>query len=126
MDLIARATNLDPAEVRRRNFIQPDAFPYRTPTGLVYDSGEYEQGLDRVLELSEYSTWREKAARRSTEEPLLGIGVASVVKASGGAGYMKEESAQVTIEPSGLVTVYTGVSPHGQGTEDLICSDSIQ
>ena len=117
MDLIARATNLDPAEVRRRNFIQPDAFPYRTPTGLVYDSGEYEQGLDRVLELSEYSTWREKAARRSTEEPLLGIGVASVVKASGGAGYMKEESAQVTIEPSGLVTVYTGVSPHGQGTE---------
>src|SRR5919202_3143620 len=61
IDLIARDLHLDPAAVRRRNFIPPDAFPYTTPTGLTYDSGQYEPTLDRALELSAYNHWRAQA-----------------------------------------------------------------
>jgi carbon-monoxide dehydrogenase large subunit len=118
VDLIAKDLNLDPAEVRRKNFIAPDAFPYKTPTGITYDSGDYERGLDRALELAEYSHWRERAQRRQDPaEPLIGIGVATVVKASGAYGDYRTDGAQVTIAPSGHITAYTGVSPHGQGSE---------
>src|SRR5262249_61130403 len=83
VDLIAHDLHLDPAEVRRRNFIPPEAFPYKTPTGLTYDSGQYERGFDRALELADYARWRQKARQpRQAEEPLLGVGLATVVKAS--------------------------------------------
>ena len=117
LDLIARDLNLDPVEVRRRNLIAPDAFPHRTPTGLTYDSGDYQRGLDRVLELAEYSGWREKARNKTDEGPLIGVGLATVVKASGGTGEMRVDSARVEVGRQGEVTAYTGVSPHGQGTE---------
>ena len=117
VDLIARDLDLDPVEVRKRNFIEPHQFPYRTPTGLTYDSGEYEQGLDRVLELADYTGWKARARQRRPGDPLLGVGLATVVKASGGGGEMMVESAKLEVDPEGRVTVYTGVSPHGQGTE---------
>jgi carbon-monoxide dehydrogenase large subunit len=117
IDLIARDLGLDPAEVRRRNFVPHDAFPYQTPTGAIYDSGNYEEGLERALELVDYSGWREKAGQRSQAEPLIGIGLATVLKSSGAAGDHRIESAQVEIDSSGQITVYTGVSPHGQGSE---------
>ncbi len=117
LDLIAKDLGIDPAEVRRRNLIPSDAFPFDTPTGLTYDSGDYERALDRVLELSEYHSWRRKAAKRSPDGPLLGVGLATVVKASGGAGEMRTDVAEVRVEPSGRVVAYTGISPHGQGTE---------
>jgi carbon-monoxide dehydrogenase large subunit len=115
MDLIARDLGLDSAEVRRRNFIPPDAFPYQSAAGLTYDSGQYLQGLNRALELLDYAGWREQARRRGTHEPLLGIGLATFTKSSGAAGDHRVETARMTIEPSGQVTVYTGISPHGQG-----------
>jgi aerobic carbon-monoxide dehydrogenase large subunit len=115
MDLIAKDLKLDPAEVRRRNFIPPDAFPYQSAAGLTYDSGQYRQGLDRALELLDYAGWREKAGRRKPDEPLLGIGLATFTKSSGAAGDHRIETARLTIEPSGQITVYTGISPHGQG-----------
>ena len=115
MDLIARDLELDPAEVRRRNFIPADAFPYQSAAGLTYDSGQYLQGLDRALELLDYAGWREKAGRRKPDEPLLGIGLATFTKSSGAAGDHRIESARVTIEPTGQIIVYTGISPHGQG-----------
>jgi carbon-monoxide dehydrogenase large subunit len=115
MDLIARDLALDPAEVRRRNFIPPDAFPYQSAAGLTYDSGQYLQGLDRALELVDYAGWREKSRQRGSHEPLLGIGLATFTKSSGAAGDHRIEKARVTIEPSGQITVYTGISPHGQG-----------
>ena len=115
MDLIARDLALDPAEVRRRNFIPPDAFPYQSAAGLTYDSGQYLQGLDRALELLDYAGWQEKARRRKPDDPLLGIGLATFTKSSGAAGDHRIERARVTIEPSGQITVYTGISPHGQG-----------
>jgi carbon-monoxide dehydrogenase large subunit len=115
MDLIAHDLGLDTAEVRRRNFILPDAFPYRSATGLTYDSGNYLQALERALALVDYTGWRARAGRQNPGEPLLGIGLATFTKSSGAAGDHRVESARVTIEPSGQITVYTGISPHGQG-----------
>jgi carbon-monoxide dehydrogenase large subunit len=115
MNLIATDLGLDPAEVRRRNFIPPDAFPYRSAAGLTYDSGQYAQGLERALELLDYAAWREQAARRKPHDPLLGIGLATFTKSSGAAGEHRIESARISIDPSGQITVYTGISPHGQG-----------
>ncbi|WP_322819938.1 xanthine dehydrogenase family protein molybdopterin-binding subunit [Chloroflexus sp.] len=115
MDLVAAELNLDPAEVRRRNFIPPDAFPYKTPTGLTYDSGEYERALTKALSLANYEQLRaEQAARRAAgDRMLLGIGIACYVEMCGFGPY---ESAQIKVEPGGTVTVTTGISPHGQGT----------
>jgi len=117
MDLIAHDLGLDPAEVRRRNFIPPDAFPYQAATGLTYDSGNYAQGLERLLELVDYPYWRAKARQQKPDEPLIGIGLATFLKSSGAAGDHRVESAEVTITPSGDISVYTGISPHGQGSE---------
>jgi carbon-monoxide dehydrogenase large subunit len=114
MDLVAVEMNMDPAEIRRNNFIPPDAFPYKTPTGLTYDSGDYDQPLTRALELADYPALRaEQQRRRTAGGPLLGIGIACYVEMCGFGPY---ESAQIRIEPGGSVTVSTGISPHGQGT----------
>ena len=117
VDLIAKDLGLDPVAVRRKNLIPNSAFPYKTATGLTYDSGNYGPALDRALELSEYSHFRQVQKERTGGEPLIGIGVATVVKASGGGGAMMSSIARVDIEPDGRVKVYTEVSPHGQGTE---------
>ena len=108
--------------MRRKNFISPDAFPYQTPTGITYDSGDYEKSLDRALELSDYYSWRERAQASKNPSlnpggPLIGVGLATVVKMAGAAGEMRVEDAWLNIEPSGKVVARTGVSPHGQGSD---------
>jgi carbon-monoxide dehydrogenase large subunit len=117
IDLIARDLDLDPADVRRRNFIPADAFPYRAATGLIYDSGNYGQGLDRLLALVDYPYWRTRARQPEPDAPLIGIGLSTFLKSSGAAGDHRIESAEVTLTPSGKIIVYTGISPHGQGSE---------
>ena len=118
IDLIALDLHLDPAEVRRKNLIPPNAFPYETPTGITYDSGEYEAAFNRVLELGDYGSWRDRSRQQSGEEDsLLGVGLATVVKGSGARVTRLTENARVIVNPAGEVTVHTGVSPHGQGTE---------
>jgi carbon-monoxide dehydrogenase large subunit len=117
MDLIAHDLGLDPAEVRRRNFIPPDAFPYQAATGLTYDSGNYAQGMERALELLDYPYWRARARQQKPDELLIGVGLATFLKSSGAAGDHRIESAEVTITSSGDIIVYTGISPHGQGSE---------
>ena len=118
VDLVAQDLGLDPAEVRRRNFIPPDAFPYDTPTGITYDSGEYEAAFDRSLEMSGYHEWRERARQQAEEGgALIGVGIATVVKGSGAKVTSLEEHARVVIGPEGDVEAHTGISPHGQGTE---------
>jgi carbon-monoxide dehydrogenase large subunit len=117
MDLIAHDLNLDPADVRRRNFIPADAFPYQAATGLTYDSGNYAQGLDRLLTLIDYPYWRLRARQQKPGEPLIGIGLSTFLKSSGAAGDHRMESAEVTLTPLGEIVVYTGISPHGQGSE---------
>ncbi len=113
MDEVARELGLDPAEVRRRNFIRPDQFPYRTATGVVYDSGDYGRALDRALELVDYAGLRAEQARARARGELMGVGLATYVELSA-QGW---ESGAVRVEPSGRVTVLTGSVPHGQGHE---------
>ena len=117
LDLIAKDLGLDPAEIRRSNYISKGAFPYKSCTGNMYDSGDYLLALDRALELVEYSAWQEKIKQRQPGDPYLGVGLATFIKSSGAGGEHRVESARVTIDSFGQIDVYTGVSPHGQGTE---------
>jgi len=115
VDLLAARLGLDPAEVRRRNLIQPDAFPYDTVAGARYDSGDYPAALERVLQRAGYERLRaEQAERRRRGDRLqLGIGLATYVETTG----FGAELGGVTVERDGRVTVVTGTSPHGQGHE---------
>jgi len=83
MDRVAAATGLDPAEVRRRNFVRPDQFPYTSAVGSVYDSGNYQASLDRALALVRYDALREEQARLRAQGRYLGIGVSSYVELTG-------------------------------------------
>jgi carbon-monoxide dehydrogenase large subunit len=115
IDQLAAELELDPAEVRRRNLLPPDAFPYDTVAGATYDSGDYAVALERALELAGYQRLRaEQAERRERGDRLqLGIGLSTYVEVTG----FGAEVGGVTIEPDGSVTVITGTSPHGQGHE---------
>jgi len=124
MDLVARHLGLDPAEVRRRNLIPADAFPYRTATGLEIDSGDYRAVLDSALALSGYVRWREVQRQARVEGRHLGVGVAFELTPEGGslprslvAGY---DTSTVRVDPSGQVTVLTGVTSPGGGNETAI------
>ncbi len=124
MDIMARELGMDPAEIRRRNFIQPDQFPYKSPAGAVYDSGNYEPALDKALSMVDYQNLRAEQARiRSNGNgKLMGIGISSYIEAcgigpKGGLPVGLFESARVRIDAGGNVAVYTGASPHGQGEE---------
>jgi carbon-monoxide dehydrogenase large subunit len=114
MDEAARATRLDPVEIRRRNFIPPEAFPHRTPFGVAYDSGNYARALDRVVELSDYRALRRDQTAARGRGEIVGIGVAAYVESTNVLGW---ESGVVRVERSGKVTAVTGSSPHGQGHE---------
>src|SRR3989442_2318967 len=120
VDAVARALTLDPAEIKRRNFIPPEAFPFKTPTGATYDSGNYGPALDKALQMAGYKTWRDEQRRLRVQGRYLGIGISSYVEITGlGAAAALPggvwESATVRVEPPGKVTVLTGSSPHGQG-----------
>ena len=114
MDEAARATHLDPVDIRRRNFIPAEAFPHRTPFGVAYDSGNYARALDRVVELADYQGLRRAQAEARTRGEIMGIGVAAYVESTNVLGW---ESGVVRVERSGKVTAVTGSSPHGQGHE---------
>ncbi len=114
MDLLADATGLDPVAVRRRNFIPPFTHGHTTAAGEKYDTGDYDKALSRALELVDYPALRRRQEEARRQNRYLGIGLASYVEICGFGPY---ESATVRIEPSGDVTVYTGISPHGQGQE---------
>ena len=126
MDLIAGELNMDPAEVRRRNFISKNEFPYRTATGLEYDSGDYEGALGKALQIAGYSELRAEQRGLRERGLLMGIGMAVTVEMAGfgPSGSMSSgstyESATVRVDPSGKVTILTGSSPHGQGLETTL------
>jgi len=116
VDLFAAEIGMDPAQVRRINLIPPDKFPYSSPCGAVYDTGDYVAALDKVLAGAGYAELRAEQARRRERGDVLqmGIGLASYVEitaadANGG------ETARLDVHPDGTVTVYTGSSAHGQG-----------
>jgi len=116
VDLFAAEIGMDPAEVRRRNFIAPDKFPFQTKTGALYDTGRYAEALDKVLAASGYEELRKEQERRRANGDVrqLGIGLSTYVEitaADGPAG----ETAKLEVSDDGTATVYTGSSPHGQG-----------
>ncbi len=124
IELVAAELEMDPAEVRRKNFVPKDAFPYTNAAGLVYDSGDYERALNKALELIDYKKVRAEQAEALKHGRYIGIGICSYVELCGmGPSSMFPpkfngwESATVRIEPDGNVTVLTGISPHGQGQE---------
>lgn len=114
IDMLAAELKLDPADVRRKNFIPPEAFPYSTPGGASYDSGEYAKNLDYALQVADYAGLRRAQATARAQGRVVGIGLATYTEI---CGFGPFESAQVRVEPTGTVTVFTGVSPHGQGSE---------
>ncbi len=122
MDLIARELDMDPVEVRRKNFAQPDDFPLPVATGLAYDSGNYQAALDRALEMVGYEDLRAEQARAREEGRYIGIGFSTYVEicAMGPSAALPAggwESGTVRLDFTGKTTVLTGVSPHGQGEE---------
>jgi aerobic carbon-monoxide dehydrogenase large subunit len=113
VDEAAHALGLDPADIRRRNLIPREAFPYTTATGQVYDSGDYAVALDRALAAAEYDGLRRAQAERRRRGDLVGIGLSTYVEPAA----LGWESGVVRMERSGAVTAITGSSPHGQGHE---------
>jgi carbon-monoxide dehydrogenase large subunit len=114
VDVVADELKLDPADVRRKNFLQPDEFPYLTPIGTSYDSGNYAPALERLLAMAGYDDLRRKqaGARSDLTKPLIGIGISAYLEI---CAFGPWESATVRVEPSGKVTLLAGTSPHGQG-----------
>jgi carbon-monoxide dehydrogenase large subunit len=113
-DRLATELKMDPIELRRKNFIRTEDFPYHTATGAEYDSGDYGQALAKALDLANYPELvRQRGAARARGE-LMGIGVSTFVEPSGSPG---GETGLVRIEPSGQVTLVTGAHSHGQGHE---------
>jgi carbon-monoxide dehydrogenase large subunit len=133
VDLVARELGMDPAEVRRKNFIRPDAFPYAPAdnilAGLKYDSGNYEPALNRALEMVGYQNFRQQQAEARKQGRYLGLGIVSYIEICGvapsawiglpgqgwGAGLW--ESANVRVHLTGKVVVTSGSQSHGQGLE---------
>jgi carbon-monoxide dehydrogenase large subunit len=122
VDILAAELKMDPAEIRLKNFVANEDFPFPTATGLIYDSGDYAAPLKKAMDLVGYEEARKEQAEARAQGKLVGIGISTYGEicamgpspATPAGGW---ESATVKIEPSGKVTVMTGVSPHGQGEE---------
>jgi carbon-monoxide dehydrogenase large subunit len=112
VDVAAKELGIDPAELRRRNLIPPGRFPYRTPLGSTYDSGDYPAALERACQISDYESLRKQQRQERKDGKLTGIGL-SVFVESAGAGMA--ENALAELSPDGRVIIWTGSSSHGQG-----------
>lgn len=127
VEIAAREMKLDPAEIRKRNYIPPNAFPYQTPVALQYDSGQYQLSMDAALKLADYAGFAQRKAESAKRGKLRGVGFSSYIEACGiapsavvgslGAGVGLWESAQLRFNPTGSISVFTGSHSHGQGHE---------
>lgn len=127
VEVAAREIGMDPAELRRKNFIAPDAFPFETPVGVAYDSGNYEGSLGRVLEMADQAGFEKRREEAKGRGKLRGFGISAYIEACGvapsqivgalGAGVGLYESAEIRFNATGSVTVFTGCHSHGQGLE---------
>ncbi|MGI9296445.1 MAG: xanthine dehydrogenase family protein molybdopterin-binding subunit [Gammaproteobacteria bacterium] len=123
----ARQTGMDRVELRRKNFIKPDAFPYQTPVALQYDSGDYHASLDLALKEADWDGFAARKSESARNGKLRGIGISTYIEACGiapsavvgslGARAGLYEAANVRVNPTGSVTVFTGSHSHGQGHE---------
>lgn len=127
VDIAAHELNMDPIEIRRKNFIPASEFPYQTPVAFLYDSGDYHKLFDKAEEISNYKSLRQQQADARKQGRLVGIGVCGAIEASGpapsavagslGSAVGFWESGVVRVHPSGKVSVFTGSHTHGQGHE---------
>ncbi|MEZ5674466.1 xanthine dehydrogenase, molybdenum binding subunit apoprotein [Thalassovita litoralis] len=127
IDKAAREIGMDPAELRRLNFIKPDQFPYQTPVAVMYDTGNYDATLDKALEMTDYANFESRAAESKARGKLRGYGLAHFIEACGiapsnlvgqlGARAGLYESATVRVNATGSISVFTGSHSHGQGHE---------
>ena len=123
----AAELGIDQVELRRRNFIQPNQFPYQTPVAVVYDTGDYGASMDKAVEMADYAGFDARRAASKAKGKLRGVGVASYIEACGiapsslvgslGARAGLFEAATIRVNPTGSVTVLTGSHSHGQGHE---------
>ncbi len=122
MDMLARELKMDPADLRRKNFIQPHQFPFTTQVGAIYDSGDYEKALDLALKTADWKGLKAEREAARAQGRLVGLGLSMYVEVCGigpsaslpTGGW---EHSQVTIERDGRISATTGASPHGQGSE---------
>ncbi|MEM6487145.1 MAG: xanthine dehydrogenase family protein molybdopterin-binding subunit [Pseudomonadota bacterium] len=127
IDKAARERGVDPAALRRQNFIQPDQFPYQTPVAVQYDTGDYDATLTKALDLADAAGFAARRAESAARGKLRGFGIASYIEACGiapsslvgalGARAGLYEAATVRVNPTGSVSVFTGSHSHGQGHE---------
>ncbi len=128
LDKAAHELEMDPAEFRLKNFIKPEQFPYRSPTGFIYDSGDYHTALKLAMEMIDYDGWRQKQAERRDNDPdgkQIGIGIASFTEVVGAgnsreydiAGLKMFDSAELRVHPTGKAILKLGVKSQGQGHE---------
>ncbi|HMO07848.1 MAG TPA: xanthine dehydrogenase family protein molybdopterin-binding subunit [Paracoccaceae bacterium] len=127
IDKAARQLGVDPVELRRKNFIRPDQFPYQTPVAVVYDTGNYQATMDKLLAISDHAGFAARAAASKARGKLRGFGIAHYIEACGiapsnlvgqlGARAGLYESATVRVNATGSISVFTGSHSHGQGHE---------
>ena len=127
VDILARKLGMDPMEIRKKNFISPDAFPYQMPSGLAIDSGNYPGTLAKALEMLDYEAFRKEQAKAREEGRLLGIGFSTYIELCGlgpspivtSTGFQGGlwGSSVCRMLPTGKVTVFSGMHAHGQGEE---------
>jgi len=125
VDILADELEMDPAELRRTNFIPSDEFPYETPLGWTYDSGDYETAMDKALEMIGYEELREEQREKRERGELMGIGISSFTEIVGAgpgkqcdiAGIEMFDSCEVRVHPTGKVLARIGVQTQGQGHE---------
>ncbi|MBN6189029.1 molybdopterin-dependent oxidoreductase [Aneurinibacillus sp. BA2021] len=127
VDAFARKIGMDPVEIRRKNLVPKEKFPYNTAMAVTYDSGNYELTLNKALEMADYEALRKQQEELRKQNRYLGIGISTYVELCGlgpskvagaiGLQFGQWENATVRVHPSGKVTVFTGASPHGQGEE---------
>jgi len=125
VDRAAKKADMDPAEVRRRNFVEPHQFPYENAAGAVYDSGEYERNFNRGLDAVDYQAVQERKRELREEGRYLGIGLSCWIEgaALGPCGELDIPTwgyGAIRVHPTGEVTVYAGGSNHGQGHETTL------
>ncbi len=116
IDTAADELGIDPAELRRRNYIARDAFPYRTGLVFTYDSGDFETNMDRALDLVDYAGREARRAAAGARGRLYGVGISNVIEQSAGG---PPEWAQIRVDPSGSLTLTMGTHNHGQGHETV-------
>ncbi len=113
VERVAARLGIDPAELRRINFIPSDEFPYNNGLGMVYDTGDYNKALNKLLEVSDYQHLRKMQQEMRKKGVYIGIGLSTYVEVSN----FLHQPAYVRVEPDGSLFIYSGTSPHGQGDE---------